>query len=579
MPTKKAKQTAAVVQAVKKIAEDDKSKKKKPAAKSGWKHLLGKAASMAVDLAPAVLPLLMAKHAPTAKALAGKESLISASGGSAALATGSGSVGNICGLRGIRTAGLTRAGSVHTIIVTTCDMIASVSPNGTAGDIAWQCMVSPLDPALQGSKFAGFARQFEKYSVRRGCFLVEPACAATVPGALTGAVFVDPLVQLDTISGFDRERTVASQDGAETFNIWEAGMFHVPKASGTPLFIDPNGADARLTMQGLATLVLAADCDGTGVANIYFLAETEYSVPSIVEPPGPGPSFAANDLQPLSETAISYSPLPGLDAAYAGSWQRADGCSPTFVDNTTYVDIGPLGGSSPTQVTGNGLRGLPAGGWVFMAKTIGTGLDGAVTPRMTAALENAGGRAGSTNEFGDLQIDTENAGLNRGVAIYTYWVPQMDPEVIQFGFSQDGSNPTWTSSSRAILFASLGRDNFTDGLPGFSSLLALTSQGKMRAQENRLAQLECSIALARKHNQHFTDSGSAPARPAKPQAEPEPAAAPVSSAPDASPVDHCSDCWWELRGDQKTLVRCLPCRQWIQRRDMMAGLVSGQKQD
>lgn len=331
---------------------------------SSFMSLLKGGVRLAADLAPAILPFLLASHGPTKALAAANPSSFAGVAAGAPLAVSGGTTSQLTGLRGIRVSGRDAHGAVNRVVVTTVDLISALSSGSglAAGDVLTLNYVSPLDPAYQGTKFADYGLQYERWKVLRAAFVYEPVCPATTAGALTGCVFNDPAVSLGS-RGIELLRSAGSQDGADTFQVWSAGCWSVPVPEAHEFFFtDPDGSDIRLTAAGLLTVVAASPIDASlDLGNLFLFCESEYMIPSLVDsaPAGLGCRLTGSTFGTVNN-ATTYQPVTALSTDIQILGGGAFELASTFVD-----DIG-------TSVTsGNCLVGLSAGDWAVFLRVRG----------------------------------------------------------------------------------------------------------------------------------------------------------------------------------------------------------------
>ncbi len=458
-----------------------KEKKKKKKVGHGWKKLVSTALGTAADLAPVVLPLMMGGggHAGLKSAVAANPGAFS---GVPLASSNTGDISQLTGLRDYRVMAKDSWGNVRKVKVVTCDLIEPV-PNAAgyaAGDIAYEAWVSPLDPAFQGTKFAEFGAQFERWRLKKGAFIYASTCAATNNGAFTMAVFNDPQVDVNSFGGLELLRVAGSQAQSETFVVYNHGCAGVPVVGDSKdmLYTDPDGTDVRFTVAGKLVLVAsAAIASGFAPGLLYFLAETEYEVPSLVEGSNAGASCIITDNTAQGAYTDNYSPIQvyNVNRQYLGEGAE-------FKISATYTAAG-------TPVTGNALVGLSSGDWWIVMKTTGTGLSGTI-PFATDELMSYGSTdLSSVGEFGST---TEMTGF------YAVSIPQGLPDgLVQVGFFNVQTTATLTS----ITVVKINEGLYTaDGVSALATrrkktdlFYASTMQGRQRLENRRVTQL--SIAL------------------------------------------------------------------------------------
>jgi hypothetical protein len=342
---------AAKIAAVKMAEHQKKSKKK-----SDWKSFLGSAVRTAVDIAPTLLPLFLGSHGPTMK-LAQQNPMI-ASGAPLAIGT----TQQLTGLKNYRVTKKDAHGSVTRVCVTTYDLVTSISSDAySAGDVAYEAWISPLDPAFEGTKFAEFGQQYERWRVKKAAFVYQPTCPATLAGGFTACVFNDPEVDVNSLGGEELLRVAGSQSGSDSFQIWNSGCWHVPPTMGSDLFTDPDGTDVRFVIGGKVVLVAsAAIAGGTSPGNLYFAAECEYEIPTLVEGSAVGASGFWRDSVGWSPSGDFYNALQtfSIDRGFLGEGAQ--------------LKLSAVWTESGVARTGNVLTGLSAGDWQITCKVDGT---------------------------------------------------------------------------------------------------------------------------------------------------------------------------------------------------------------
>jgi hypothetical protein len=478
-----------------------KNKKKDP----WWKTTLKGAGQVAASLAPALLPFLLANHPPTRGALASAPASVqSAAGVSSVPFTSSSSLGNHAGLKSLRAKH--DKNGVCGLRVVTMDLIGSDSGLGySKGDVIFQYYLNPLDPVFAGTKFADYADIYTKYKVHSCVLVSETLTAASTAGAQSMAFFPDPLFDIASLSVEERLNATASQPGADTEAVWEsAACHHLTIPGDPPLFIEPNGSDLRLTVDGRFNVIAAADIPAGAFANYYLLADVEYSVPTLEDKLSDAGVNAENTAG-WSPGGDTYQPLflaDPLQTALDFLYQNLGGAS------FAWDAVANMGGATGT-IAANGFRNLPPG--IYSISTF----------------------MGVSNASEPLAVEVTADGLAYGVElIYTGWVTNTisatSASSTQYLYVPTGVPANLTS---IVLFASA--DTFTDmifrmtrmsaqNLPfdafGLENpLFAASLQGQMRRRDIRIARLE-------------QNGGLAPITPPK-KHKPKPAPTPLSALP------------------------------------------------
>jgi hypothetical protein len=329
---------------------------------SGFLSFLKGAARVAADVVPPLLPFLLAAHKPSNAMAAAAGAVPAMAYGAAPLAVGQ-PLGNMCGLKAIRSSGVDRRGNVESLVVGTMDYITAL-PAGTysAGTVLYESWVSPLDPAFAGTKFAAYGNLNERYRMKKGVFIYEPTQAAIEGGAICMCVFNDPEVDLTSLGGAEVLRACGSQSGSETCQIWTAGACAIPLLNKDMLYTDPDGTDIRLTVAGKLVIIAASDFSlSESPGNLYLCAETEYEIPSLADDVHPG------------DVLMIYDPNP-VDVAGDGG---------LLVFSSDVESVWTLGGQASFDLTGvfhvSGIsyqgpcvKGLPEGTYVICSQCFGS---------------------------------------------------------------------------------------------------------------------------------------------------------------------------------------------------------------
>jgi hypothetical protein len=368
---------------------------------SGFLSFLKGAARVAADIVPPLIPFLLAAHGPTNAVASAAGAVPPMAAGAAPLAVGQ-PLGNMCGLKAIRSAGVDRRGNVECLVVGTMDYITAL-PAGTysAGDVIYESWVSPLDPAFAGTKFAAYGNLNERYRLKKGVFIYEPTQAATVGGAICLCVFNDPEVDLSSLGSDEVLRACGSQMGSETTQIWTAGACAVPLTNKDMLYTDPDGTDIRLTVAGKLVISAASDITlSASPGNLYFCAETEYEIPSLADDVHPGDLLMLVDTTPV-DVAGDGSVLV-LSSGTEVAWSL--GGQASYDPNGVFHVSG-------TSYQANCVKGLPEGVYACVTQSFG---GSNVSVSASSALTDEG------SNFGVVS-DTPIAGVGTAATSALHW--------------------------------------------------------------------------------------------------------------------------------------------------------------
>jgi hypothetical protein len=475
-PAQSSKLNNAMKQVVIKTAQKEAKKAKKKKGFS-WKSLLGTAAKEAISLAPELIGAMMLNHGPTKTALA------QAPVGSVPLAASDGDISQLTGLRQLSVVKRDSRGRVARVRVVTMDFLKSIDSSAySQGDKIYEAWVSPLDPAFEGTKFAEFGSQYERYEVKHACFIYQPTCAATTSGALMGCVFADPEIDVDSFGATESIRVIGSQLGSETWQPWAMGMFSVPIIKRDDLlYTDPDGTDIRFVVAGKALIACAADlAGGVTPGNLFFCAEVEYDIPTLSEGAGAGASAYLKDNTGSAPGGIGFTPISvlNIDRQYLGQ-------GAVFLRTGSWYESGTLR-------SGNVLKGLGAGDWQITGMMAGSGISQAIT----VVIPDEAVTYGVTTNQQQLNADVGiiSSGNSGALSSTILSLPSGLPAgLVVAGFRFNAT----TINLSSIVVAKIDDALFTSDDPMLakrrSNFYAKTAQGQQAAQRARIAQMERTL--------------------------------------------------------------------------------------
>jgi len=503
MSTKKAEKKIAD-KVVAKLDGSPSSSAPKKKKKKGWADVVHKAISVAGSLVPTLLPFLLANHGPTA-ALASKNPGMFAgvSAGSAPLATSS-TLGSMTGMKGMNVSQRDSKGNVLKVRVRTMDLLSPL-PNTafSAGSVMATFQLSPQDPVFQGTKFAEMASDYERWQLKSGAFIYEPTVPATAVGAISACVFDDPTVDVPNLGVGAGLRTVGSESGSDTWQIWNAGAFTAPPSD--VLYSEPNGGDLRLTSAGVVGVVAATAIAGSVVpGNLYFVADTEFAVPSLAPNVPEAAALRFEDTTTQTPPTVNK-PFVVLSTEVI----EMGGSDLEFLVSGSWTNIG-------TAEVGNIIRGLPPGDWFVWMQNQGSTVTAAATIRLPDEAVAAGCTLGLQSSA-QLGLSTFSAG--RSMCVCTISVPSDMPKTTpQLGFFA----LTAVNQLNASLFIAkipedlwsadslFGETHFHFGVSDMfgplqakrrNDFLARTLQGIQAGNAVKVARLEGQLANLQRHFQ------------------------------------------------------------------------------
>lgn len=260
--------------------------KKKKKKKGGFASFLSGAAKVAAELAPAVLPMLLASHGPTRAAGLAAGPQTSQMVGLAEPA----SLQPMTGLTNIQP--IISGGKVVGITLTGMDYLGSVNSDGS---VATGEVMATIDLSIRSADWAGTRLQrestlYERFAFQHLCVMYEPTAPATTPGQLVAYIDTDA-AETFTESGRSAVQVATAHVGAEMFQVWQMGMaLYCPDNATQDYYADAEGSDVRLTSPGKYRILAATDISGEAGAlgNLYACYQVALKVPQLEESVGEG---------------------------------------------------------------------------------------------------------------------------------------------------------------------------------------------------------------------------------------------------------------------------------------------------
>lgn len=267
-------------------AKRGKDGKKKKESWGSW--LLG-AAKTAASIAPAILPLLMAGHAPTnlAAVQAGKR-VTSLSDPSAAMVgiAQAASVAKVA--TGTYPPTYSSSGNrITSVMWPGCEEVLAVSLPAsnmfTTGQVIARIDLDPSSPDWVGTQLITQASLWQRYRLRRLSVMYQPAVDVQLSGQLVMFCDADPDNPW-TFTGDASVRAAREHQFADIFQPWCIGCAGIATDKRTDdLYVNPDGSDARRTSPGFVYLVCAAEINTTGLTtdslgSIIIAYEYEFSI-------------------------------------------------------------------------------------------------------------------------------------------------------------------------------------------------------------------------------------------------------------------------------------------------------------
>jgi len=159
--------------------------------------------------------------------------------------------------------------------------IESVAPGQEAGDILATLAVNPR--SFDNTRLYQFSLLYQRYRFRKLQFFYKPIANATESGQLIGFGDYDPDNILSGNSPSNLS-VAAAHLGQRTGKIWETINFPFGIVDDyTTLFIEGQGADPRLSVQGIYYLIAASSLATGALGNLYIAYEIELYIPLVSE--------------------------------------------------------------------------------------------------------------------------------------------------------------------------------------------------------------------------------------------------------------------------------------------------------
>lgn len=347
-------------------AKKDKKKKKK----NSFASYLKGAAKVAAQIAPTVLPLLLAGHAPSnlsakAAGVQGVPDLGSAGMVGVASAASVAQYATGTGIPSYKSNG----NNVISVTWPGCEELSSINkpPSGNvwaAGQVMAKLSLNPASPDWSGTQLQVQARLWTRYKLKRISIMFQPAVATTTAGQMIGFCSSDP-DQPFSFTGDTALKAALVHQFSDIFNTWSVGVVGMAVDSTTgDFYTQGDGSDPRLTSPGDFYLICSADIDMTLIdtlGTIVVAYEYDFSVKSDLD--------------------TSYAPGAGSTSVWGANLATANAGLWSWVGNGTSgtppTRTGTLATLTPWGQFSNGDYGwtLPAGTYLitFFQSTTGTG--------------------------------------------------------------------------------------------------------------------------------------------------------------------------------------------------------------
>lgn len=490
------------------LEREKKKKKKKSGGRKALDFLRG-AAKVAAQVAPAVLPLLLAGHAPTnlaakAAGVPGVPDLTSAGTVGVANAVSVAKYATGTYVPTYRTSGSRVTG----VSWPGCEELASIGPPASgniwrAGDVMAKISLNPASPDWAGTQIQVQSRLWTRFRLSRLSVMYQPAVATTTAGQMVGFCSEDP-DQPWSFSGNASIKAALAHQFSDIFNTWSVGCVGIATDSrSSDKYTQGDGSDPRLTSPGDFYLVCSADIDMTSIdtlGTIVVAYEFDFDV--------------------RSDLDTSYAPGAGFVAEWAPAWNTAAQGAYSYIgDGASGIQqpsswLGPLASLVKYEnfviPTGTTVRGftLPAGVYqvhVYQT-TAGSGTNGGATMGMytswnadnvnkfvkatTGAFMSVIGQQGYTQSASAGLLGTVRTAAGACDFRWDVIVASDVPFSIGFTYLFTTQTGIWTNGLTSALIMQIQSDIFT--VPTVSELSQVQTATKRLAEENR--QLEDRVS-------------------------------------------------------------------------------------
>lgn len=261
--------------------------KKKKKHEGGVKSFLRGAAKVAAQIAPHVLPVLLAGHAPTnlaakAAGVPGVPDLASSNsvGVASAVSVAKYATGTYLPTfkqSGSRVVGVNWPG---------CEEIRSIGnpPAGNfwrAGDVMAKISLNPMSTDWAGTQLQVQARLWQNFKLTKLSAMYQPATATLTAGQLVLFCVADADEDF-TLAGDSAIKAALAHQFSDICNVWSVGCAGIAVDPSSPAkYTQADGSDPRLTSPGDFYLLCSADIDMTTIdslGTIVFCYEFEFDV-------------------------------------------------------------------------------------------------------------------------------------------------------------------------------------------------------------------------------------------------------------------------------------------------------------
>jgi hypothetical protein len=417
---------------------------KKEKEKNWWDHVKEWGTwglKKAVQIAPHVLPFLLATHPPTiaaAAAYAAKSPLNAArlaavpkytpqtfatpqlgapSTGPAPIAVGDDGMMSQVGVHAMHT----KAGSngrISSMRVSGTDFIGPVliAASPAAGLVDFESVISPVEGCLSTTRTGNFGVNFEKYKIHSASLVYAPLVPTTQPGGTCLFFDIDP-VDASWGTGATAVQRGSSHEGADGGAVWESHICHLPvDPEAPPLYINPDGTDARLAYAARIAVMESAPVTGTAgtsYANLYVVWDIEY-IGAALDPIASQGGSAIVKIQAQNSTGAAgqsaTTPFGTNDPLTVG----------TMLDSNSNLPLQ----SQPTSSQNWQFYGLSPGKFVTVVYVVGTGIS-AINPVTTGVwnvvqlTQIASAAATSAVYVGEATVGADNSSPQSGTISFT----------------------------------------------------------------------------------------------------------------------------------------------------------------
>lgn len=317
---------------------------------------------------------------------------------------------------------------------------------------------------------------FEKYWFANIAVVYKPSCAATDTGTIVGFFEWDIDDPLSLGQAEDTVKDALAHESAEMTSVWSAAswLFSNADEPNERYFVDPAGAEPRLTTQGQFTICAGSDfTDAISAGQLEVAYTVHFAIPEVrSHTQGTWACYHGTGLGSASISCPLGTGL-GMEPIHYPDPIMGDETVPQNTAVKTFSD-----GGSPADVRYQ----LPAGYWIVMFIARGTGFGGGINLNAAGSYIVLHDTAGTLSETAGSTVEAVGSYLLYSSGMETGRSPSDLPTNY---FNITMGTLTTTSYARLVVAA-------LNGLPSYVPPSALIKKNLelLQVQEKKMKQLE-----------------------------------------------------------------------------------------